>query len=857
MNSPFLSRRFLMTQWAISALYSLAASLLILFYKVSPEQDFYSGISSERLIAISLPTAFFILAAYSMLQALAGSGGLSPICKYIFDKPVRITGARFFAGIIAGISVIGLCLPGYYFGDYAEHYIRIKPLILWAGVLSLHLSIILVYPRRNDLYKKIKTILVENRSVLRLSVWILLSFLLLWVFIAKTGLGISGHEDFWYEAGVPILPAQVLVSILAGILFSKVESFLAAAYPTKLDTGLFFGIWLIAALIWGFTPAPNSYFNPAPLPPSKEVYPYSDAAGYDLQSQYALIGQGLNNGKSVDNPLYPAFLVLIHLFTGQNYSTNMTLQAMIFAVFPAIIYLIGTILHERTLGVITASMIVLRGYNSIAAASMVNLASPKQMLTDFPTAIGIALSIYTLLKLLDRKSLNPKDAIWHGGAIGMAFLIRPTALVVLAIFPIIAIIKRFPFGKWLRIAVLILAGFVIFITPWGIRNTLHGHNAISTYLGKLNLVIKERFPETKEKQPNSPSEITGDQLQVDPENSWGSQPVQFLAVTKTILNHFFHSIIGTALILPTSAMFDDLRHILKSPHTIWRPFWNGYLGLKQSAVFLTSLILLTIGIAISWKRKQITVLGPGLIFFIYQLANSVGRTSGGRYIAPVDWIIILYFGVGLIELCKALTLIPGKEEIRKLKSAIPTTKHHVTAIFIVLFVGAIPLFTEIMLSNRYLPEEKDISDTISNYVDILSQSPFTDKDIEKFLQKNRAVLLSGHAFYPRYLGSHAIVNNVEGGLEYIKFPHFEFYLLGPRQVESIVLYKTTPVRLPNNTILIVLGCKQKTPNYIDAVAVLVLEPQKRVHLRESGPILECPMPQPICDTNGACHLPPT
>ena len=99
----------------------------------------------------------------------------------------------------------------------------------------------------------------------------------------------------------------------------------------KMDRWIFWGIWVLSALFWVITPAPNSYMNPSPLAPNHEVYPYSDAAGYDFQSQYALAGQGLNNGKATDNPMYPAFLVLVHLVSGQNYAANMAVQAAIYA----------------------------------------------------------------------------------------------------------------------------------------------------------------------------------------------------------------------------------------------------------------------------------------------------------------------------------------------------------------------------------------------------------------------------------------------------------------------------------------------------------------------------------------------
>ena len=88
--------------------------------------------------------------------------------------------------------------------------------------------------------------------------------------------------------------------------FGKVLGFLT------LDALVFILIWVMAAVFWIKEPMPPSYFSPGPNPPTYQNYPNSDAMGYDLTAQDALIGQKYNNGKYVDKPFYAAFLTLLH-----------------------------------------------------------------------------------------------------------------------------------------------------------------------------------------------------------------------------------------------------------------------------------------------------------------------------------------------------------------------------------------------------------------------------------------------------------------------------------------------------------------------------------------------------------------
>src|SRR4030095_1531448 len=36
-------------------------------------------------------------------------------------------------------------------------------------------------------------------------------------------------------------------------------------------------------------------------------------------------------------------------------------------------------------------------------------------------------------------------------------------------------------------------------------------------------------------------------------------------------------------------------------------------------------------------------------FMFYNISNGFARTSGGRYIVPIDWIVILYFLIGVFQ----------------------------------------------------------------------------------------------------------------------------------------------------------------------------------------------------------------
>ncbi len=304
--------------------------------------------------------------------------------------------------------------------------------------------------------------------------WVLVFFLaallvLVWMFYSKYGI-YSPVEDFWYGAGVPILFTQLLTTILGGVLFLLIRWNWDAG---RKDLLVVIILYAVTAVLWAREPLQKSFLFTSPRPPNSVLYPFADAAALDAGSQFALIGQGIfaYNTPFFERSLYLSFLVYLHALFGQDYATLMAAQAAVLAVFPAIIYLIGRALNMRAVGFATALLAMFRGINAIAASSLIDLASPKMILTDFPTALGVALVVLFACEWLKRPGQRLHYAVWVGGAIGLSLMLRTNALLFLIFIPLYAIFRFAPNWKgWLVGSALIVLAVLAISLPWELRN---------------------------------------------------------------------------------------------------------------------------------------------------------------------------------------------------------------------------------------------------------------------------------------------------------------------------------------------------------------------------------------------------
>jgi len=478
--------------------FGLAAfeAFLILVYTLSLPPD----ASNARLLGFSQPR---LAVAILLLLALLLSGGLgiyarqnpawaNQLSKKLIEPPALSgqTPKSSFGSILLWLSAVAFLFfdlvflfPPYQFGRFEPYLIRFRPFLLYLTLVcgqTLAVYWLAKYGFASTEWKR--TLHVEKRVLFSFLFFLGLG-LFTWGIAAWTHLGLT-PDIFWDKTGVPLLSWQVLLAwglgalvIAAAVLGRK---FTPPGKPSTpfmrskwLDTGIFLLIWIVAVIAWNLVPQTHSHFAPGPYPPNYEYYPYSDAMRYDTDAQFGLIGVNLGGtDEIVDKPLYTVFLLFLHLVGGQRIQTVVALQTAILAVFPALLYLIGKILHSRAVGIVVALLAIFKVANTIAGTLVIwTVSNPKMMMSEFPTAVCLALLTLFLILWLHGPERRPYFALAAGGVLGLATLIRHNVWLLLPVIPLAALLAYGrKWRRWLFSCGLFLLSMLLAIAPWMWRN---------------------------------------------------------------------------------------------------------------------------------------------------------------------------------------------------------------------------------------------------------------------------------------------------------------------------------------------------------------------------------------------------
>jgi hypothetical protein len=755
---------------------------------------------------------------------------------------------------------VGCFLPFYRAGPLAVHWERLRPVMVFLLLASLATLIMAFLKRSNFAALDSKIVKTYKSSLILFIPSILLIGLMIY-----TDFGVYALEDYWYGAGVPILLSQLVIALISGVFFLQAEQH----NLRRFDLLIILFIYVVSAILWAREPLQKSFLFIGPYAPNRTLYPFADSALYDTASQFALIGENFRfyNGLFFERALYASFLVLLHSLFGQDYGHLMAAQAAIFAVFPALVYSIGRVLNARAVGWAAALVAMFRGANSIAASNMIDMANPKMMLTDFPTAIGVALLILLVCHWLREPDKRWHYALWIGGILGFSIMLRTNALVLLLFVPLLAILAfRTQWRKWLVSSSLLVLAVAATTLPWEIRNQALGGRMYSSIITKLQDVINRRYrsplpPESfipgKDILSFASFQHTHALLEVYQDVEAIQMP-SCSTIVCFVPNHFLHNVLTSVLVLPTSPILDDLRHTVRESLPFWRPDWDGSFPQLSFLFFAINLFLIILGISLVWKQHRLIGLVPLATFVIYNLSNALARTSGGRYIVPIDWIMTLYFLMGVFQtiilfanvLGVRWTLFPASDERRVVGQNVDSKKMlKALVILTMLFgLGALIPFAEMSYDNRY--QNFNISKTLAEHEAQIAGAGLSLQEINSFLQSPNAEISVGRALYPRYY-----IEN-EGEVHFypvvvMGFPRTTFTLIGNDGEEGIVLPGEKPGYFPHAVDTLVLGCREQL--YVDALAVILLDGTGAVYTRSPESPLQCPLKQPVCDNNHNCY----
>ncbi len=854
------------------SLFVALASLLILSGMISSPSESASailfGLSAPRLaLALGL---FLALVFYAGMAFKAATNRIW--AERLLEKWFEGKGVSQWIGWLSGISFglgwIGCFLPAYRAGILENYWARLQPAMVFILIASLA-TLILFFVARNKL-----TIRDLNPAPLKLGLPLFIFCLLAggWMFYSGFGVVSLGAywEDFWYGVGVPILTSQLIAAIAAGVLFLLFVE--PRRQSKRADVLICLLIYAATAYLWAREPLRRSFFFTLSPAPDYVFYPFSDAAAFDAASQFPLIGQNffVSNNVFFERPLYLSLLAYLHFLFGQDYEVLMAVQAGIFAVLPVLIYLIGRSLDIRSVGFASAIVAVLRGINSISASNMIDTASPKMALTDFPTAIGLALVVLFICEWLKEPKRNRHYPIWIGGAIGFTLMLRTNALLLLAFVPFYVFFRFLHERKqWLAGSCLIVLGVVAVTLPWEIRNLSLGGQMYGPIASKFQNVIEQRYLPTPRPEGSLPPEqglasITLKHTQPiyalyqDPHAIQGDQPCDKVACFSA--RHFLHNVITSILVLPTSPALDDASHLIRDRRPYyWDAWWDGTFTDAAPLFLILNLFFIATGIAFAWREKRLPGLTPLAIFVAYNISNGLARTSGGRYIVPADWIVPLYYLLGVFYVASWLANAARSQwNIFSKTSAADAPKQDATSrslktafVFAILlgFGGLIPL-SENLRPPRY--QNMDPLETLAANGALIEDAGLSPDDLGAFLQSPNANIFIGRVLYPRYYD----MNQGETAFSFypytaMGFPRMAFITIGPAGERSVVLPGDV-LQYPSHTSdVLVLGCKGT--KYVDALVVIVLDEHGTVYTRKPASALQCPLQQPVCNNNSVCQ----
>ena len=671
-------------------------------------------------------------------------------------------------------------------------------------------------------------------------------------FVGILKIGLQPDKVGWDNLGVPLLETQIFISLILAAVFYRLFLLLEKKFGWRLphiDLLIAIFLWIFAVWSWQSQPLTPTFFSPSPHPPNFEFYPYSDAATHDLGAQSLLIGNGFPD--ILEKPLYSLFLAGLHAVAGQGYQSVAFAQITVLALFPVVLYFLASRLHHRFSGAMLAVAVILREANSISLSGDIRVSHSKLLMTDLPAALAIAAFTLLLLRWLQTDARDHRWLIGVGGALGFLVLLRSQALILLPVLLLLAFLISKPkkLSRFLR-AGLVFFGFALAFLPWLFRNyQVTGQFGYSQPLQAAYLAKQYSLtPESGDPQFPEGTEIS-DYVSLGFSNVLRftlDHPVNVLGFVSA---HFFHNEVSSLLALPIQFDFADKLVTFYNLRPYWiglegklwtqccslstyvnrNPYWQSWNGNFSSQAWLpifVNLSLISIGIGAAWKKVKWLVLTPIGIHLFYSASSAIARVSGWRLILPVDWVLLLFYCLGISQLTFwvwAYLFGARSDKEKQTQSQKDTTLDKVNwsqlgLISVTIFLlGLLLPFAEVVIPSRYTPLPNEDVQSLLDELDVSKSSIF---NVKEFLLQPGAEVLIGRALYPRFYAA----NEGEPGGEFsafnaLPFSRIALVLIGPQGNYQIALpLESASPSFPNASDVVILGCEEN--DYFRAAVVL-------------------------------------
>jgi len=730
---------------------------------------------------------------------------------------------------------------------------------------------------------------IQGRAGLAISFrdWLPFGVLLsVFLFVLGTGYGYqanSGQWEYFQTAAVPLIGVQVGLLLLGFFTLRKSAHWLSARFPVLREIAGRDWLWVVlvwaaAFTLWRGVHIEPNYHIDSPRPPNQEMYLLSDSLEYEIESASFLAGKGFSD--YVEHPMYVFFHALLHIFAGDRVLSVIRLQVLVLSLIPGLLYLLTKMLHSRFSGLVVAGLYILREQNQLLLMEHVSGTTVNMVMTEKVAALGLILFFILCAAWLQSPERGILLPLLAGGVLGVLVLVRIELMVLV---PVYAVLVIFFAGShhlyWTRWMAAFFGGLLLALSPWVARNV---QRTGTVYIDKY-YVIRNLFDveELFQPQPGSgsgriqggeplsrysprqagaglqapvpartgalqrirPAIQTGTGAEIMYFHHWANDVKQLLLTLPaghqpllTVGNLLDFDPAGRRLVAAKDGFFSEpylRRYVLGYPY-FWTD-WDGSIVPRSIVPVLFSLFILSLAYR---KMRSGTPAGTrflALSLLIYITGYAVFGSSGGRFIQVVDWIPLLFYGVGGILLVSHvfdldLRLESGKEASFDTEDpAAPYSWRRVVLAGVLVFgVGSALPLAEHFIPDQYPGSERDrILAEITREAE--KEGNGAAEDVGHAL-RTADVTAYGKAIFPRYFqAGERMMDDRLGTTPDARFARLEFYLVGTEKI-WVAVPMQAPVRLPHGSRVLIVGervSSQRTDDirygeYLKADAVFIL-----------------------------------
>jgi len=735
---------------------------------------------------------------------------------------------------------------------------------------------------------------------------------------------ISGPRPQFDVAGNPLLGYQVIFAAAVAGIFFLLKRFLVKRWRREdqglwkvFDLGTVILVLLLSFFLWNSEPLQPHTFVDQPRPPNYEMYPDSDALLYDRTAQ-SLLAKGrfltyLGDEKP-DIGLRPGltfYQAILHTIAGLAYRDIVPFQLLIFSFLPVLIYIFASLVHTRTTGFFAALLIMIRDFNGQVMPNIDAGVHAKLLESEIPMIMGMLLFLIIFLVWLRSERRGVLLPLLGGGILGWSMLIRLESVLLIPVAGLMALVTL-----WDKKTILLKSsGFLIFgvilvISPWMYRNWYYtGDIYLNRPDNRIGL-LRESFQRLRE-------EIRGEGSFIYPEEIGRSRdfreseqtasihkghgPIQASALPRnmrglstviheiseedlniSILDHLTNNLVQSVISLPSNPLFLNVDYLSKaaigkaeryyggllySPEKYvrslpyWWNEWDGSIPPQSFLLVIVNIFLISNGIFVIFRHEK---RGFWLLLMLYGVfvgLYSLIRRSGGRSLQISDWVVLVFYSAGLMNLFYRVWvclsnhsegLISLRSDLRLKVLDLPD---HYSGYVMgcvalgLLFLGSLPPLAEVVFHDQY-PEtemEKQLRYILD---DRKARFPEEQRKVLKSFLDNGGEAVYGRALYPRqfFAGETTLEtkSSFYGPMQRRGMSRFEFFVAGTKNVWGVLKREDTPQVFPHGVSILSIGCEMG--GNLDAIVVLLLNEEneiQEIYWRDSDldEIVGCPLPQ--------------